>query len=164
MNYSLWVSEPLAAAAQVGYGPRVMSTATVLPHVTASLNAVTVLLLLAGFAFIRGGNRRAHRAAMIAAVGTSALFLAFYLIYHFTAPIFVFRGDGVARPVYYFFLISHVVLAAAVTPMVLLTFARGLGGRFDKHRPVARWTLPIWLYVSATGLVVYVMLYQISWT
>lgn len=163
MNYSFWLPEPLAAAVQEGYGPSVMSTAAILPHVTAGLNAATVLLLLAGFAFIRSGNRGAHRAAMISAVGTSTLFLAFYLLYHFTAPIFVFRGQGVMRPIYYFLLISHVVLAAAVTPSVLLTFGRGLRGRFDAHRKVARWTLPVWLYVSATGLIVYVMLYQISW-
>lgn len=146
--------------------PRVlstMSTATVLPHVTAALNAATVALLLTGLFHIRRQNRQAHRAAMIGAVATSALFLAFYLLYHFTAPIFVFRGEGAVRPVYYFFLITHVILAALVAPMVLLTFVRGLRGRFEIHRGLARWTLPVWLYVSATGLLVYVMLYQIDW-
>ncbi len=140
-----------------------MNTATVLPHVTASLNAVTLCLLVAGFALIRSERREAHRAAMIAAVGTSTLFLAFYLLYHFTAPIFKFQGQGAVRPVYYFFLITHVILAAAVTPMVLLTFARGLRGRLQLHRGLARWTFPLWVYVSVSGLVVYVMLYQMSW-
>lgn len=140
-----------------------MDTATVLPHVTAALNALTMLFLLVGFFHIRNGNRDAHRAAMIAAVASSALFLAFYLLYHFTAPIFVFRGQGAIRPVYYFMLVTHVVLAAAVTPMVLLTLARALRGRFEPHRGMARWTLPVWLYVSVTGIAVYVMLYQIEW-
>lgn len=140
-----------------------MSTATVLPHVTATLNVVTMLLLAAGYAFIRSDNRVLHRAAMMGAVGTSALFLAFYLVYHFTAPIFVFQGQGAVRPIYYFLLITHVVLAALVAPMVLMTFARALRGRFVPHRAMARWTFPIWLYVSVTGIVVYVMLYQIQW-
>ena len=100
---------------------------------------------------------------MLAAVGSSALFLVFYLIYHFTAPIFVFQGQGAVRPVYYFLLITHVILAAAVTPFVLLTLARALRGRFETHRGMARWTLPVWLYVSLTGIAVYVMLYQINW-
>ncbi len=140
-----------------------MNTAAVLPHVTASLNALTMLFLLAGFLQIRKGNRAGHRAAMLAAVSSSALFLVFYLIYHFTAPIFVFQGQGAIRPVYYFLLITHVILAAAVTPLVLLTLVRALRGRFETHRGMARWTLPVWLYVSLTGIAVYVMLYQINW-
>lgn len=138
-----------------------MSTATILPHVTASLNAVALALLLAGFALIRSGRRDTHRKVMLAAVGTSGLFLVFYLVYHFTAPIFVFRGEGAVRPVYYALLISHVVLAALVTPMIAVTLWRALKGRFEVHRGLARWTLPVWLYVSVTGIVVYAMLYHL---
>jgi uncharacterized membrane protein YozB (DUF420 family) len=93
----------------------------------------------------------------------SVLFLIAYLTYHFTQPIVVFRGQGWVRPVYYALMISHVVLAMVVTPMVLLTFVRGLRGRFERHRPLARWTLPLWLYVSVTGIVVYIMLYHMTW-
>lgn len=138
-----------------------MNTAAVLPHVTAGLNAVALVLLLAGFALVRSGRRETHRKVMLAAVATSGLFLAVYLVYHATAPIFVFRGQGAVRPVYYTLLISHVVLAAAVTPMIALTVWRAWKGRFDMHRGLARWTLPLWLYVSVTGIVVYAMLYHL---
>lgn len=138
-----------------------MILADVLPHVTATLNAVTIVFLLAGYFFIRQRNRAAHRAAMVGAVSFSVAFLAAYLLYHFTSPIFRFAGEGAIRPVYYALLISHVVLAAVVTPMVALTFLRGLRGRFEVHRGVARWTLPVWLYVSVSGLVVYAMLYHL---
>lgn len=137
---------------------------SVLPHITAGLNALTVLLLISGFVLIRSGARDTHRKVMIAALGSSALFLAFYLVYHFTAPVFVFPGRGLIRPVYYFLLISHVVLSAVVLPMIFLTVRRGLGGRFDVHRGIARWTLPVWLYVSLTGIAVYVMLYHMTWS
>lgn len=138
-----------------------MDTATTLPHVTASLNAVALSLLVAGFAMVRTGRRDLHRALMLAAVATSFLFLIAYLIYHFTAPIFVFRGEGWVRPAYYALLISHVVLAALVTPMIGLTLWRAMTGRFEVHRGLARWTLPIWLYVSATGIIVYLLLYHV---
>ncbi|WP_142849586.1 DUF420 domain-containing protein [Telmatospirillum sp. J64-1] len=138
-----------------------MNTATVLPHVTAALNAVSLLLLLVGFVLIRQRRQAAHRAAMMGAMGASAAFLAVYVVYHFTAPIFVFTGEGMIRPVYYFILITHVILAAVVFPMILMTAARALRGRFEGHRGLARWTYPIWLYVSVTGLVVYAMLYHI---
>jgi uncharacterized membrane protein YozB (DUF420 family) len=138
-----------------------MNTAAILPHVTAVLNASALACLLAGFACIRAGRRDLHRKAMLAAVGTSALFLAFYLLYHFTAPIFVFRGSGAVRPVYYALLISHVVLAALVAPFILVVLRRALAGRFQPHQRLARWTLPVWLYVSVSGIVVYAMLYHI---
>jgi putative membrane protein len=138
-----------------------MTTATILPHVTAALNAAALLLLLAGFTLIRAGRRDLHRKAMLAAVGTSALFLVFYVLYHFTAPIFVFRGQGSVRPVYYALLVSHVLLAAVVAPMVAVTLLRALKGRFEVHKGLARWTLPVWLYVSVTGIVVYAMLYHV---
>jgi len=134
-----------------------------LPHVTAALNAVTIVFLMLGFTFIRRGNRDAHRFAMICAVVSSALFLAVYIVYHFTQPIFVFQGTGWVRPLYYVLMISHIVLALAVTPMILLTFARGLRGNFDRHRPLARWTVPLWFYVSVSGIVVYTMLYHVTW-
>ncbi|CAA7625656.1 conserved membrane hypothetical protein [Candidatus Terasakiella magnetica] len=138
-----------------------MDTANTLPHVTAILNATALGFLVAGFTFIRAGRRDLHKRAMLGAVATSALFLVFYLLYHFTAPIFVFRGTGTVRPIYYVLLISHVVLAAAVTPMVAVVLFRALRGTFDSHRRIARWTLPIWLYVSVTGIIVYLMLYHL---
>lgn len=138
-----------------------MTSALVLPHVTATLNALALLLLLAGFVLIRNGRKAAHRAAMLAAVAASGLFLVAYVIYHATAPIFVFRGQGAVRPVYYTLLVSHVVLAATVAPMIAVTLWRALSGRFDAHRGLARWTLPVWLYVSVSGIVVYLLLYHL---
>ncbi|HSV29356.1 MAG TPA: DUF420 domain-containing protein [Candidatus Omnitrophota bacterium] len=138
-----------------------MDTASILPHVTAGLNGAALALLLAGFALIRTGRRLWHRRVMLAAVATSGLFLVAYLVYHATAPIFVFRGTGWIRPAYYSLLISHVVLAAAVTPLIGLTLWRALTGRIDGHRGLARWTLPLWLYVSASGITVYALLYHV---
>lgn len=138
-----------------------MNAAAILPHVTASLNALALTLVLIGFVLIRRGRRDWHRRAMLAAAVTSALFLLAYVAYHLMAPIFVFRGQGLIRPIYYSLLITHVVLAVLVTPMVLLTLHRGLAGRFDAHRSLARWTWPLWVFVSASGLVVYAMLYHL---
>jgi uncharacterized membrane protein YozB (DUF420 family) len=138
-----------------------MNTANTLPHVTAALNAVALGFLLTGYVLIRTGRREQHRKAMLAAVAASGLFLAFYIVYHFTAPIFVFRGTGAVRPIYYALLISHVALAALVTPMVLLTVWRGLTGVFPRHKRLARWTFPLWTYVSVSGIVVYAMLYHV---
>lgn len=136
---------------------------SILPHITASLNALTLCLLVAGFVSIRQRRREAHRAAMIAALTTSAVFLGVYLTYHFTQPIYPFQGQGAARPLYYFVLITHVVLAAAVMPLVLVSVARALRGNIARHRSLARWALPVWVYVSVTGIIVYVMLYRIDW-
>lgn len=138
-----------------------MTAANTLPHVTAFLNAVSLVFLIMGFVHIRAGRRDSHRKAMLGAVGASALFLAFYVVYHFAAPIFVFRGTGMVRPVYYALLISHVILAAVALPLVAMTLLRALKGRFDLHPKIARWTLPLWLYVSITGIVVYLMLYHL---
>ncbi|MGC2857114.1 DUF420 domain-containing protein [Novispirillum sp. DQ9] len=138
-----------------------MDTATVLPHVNAALNAVTTVLLVIGLMTARAGRPEVHRPVMAAALATSAVFLASYLVYHVTAPIFVFTGQGWTRPVYYALLISHVVLAAVVTPMIGLTAWRGGRGAIARHRPLARWTMPIWLYVSVTGVVIYVVLYHL---
>ncbi|MEW5729388.1 MAG: DUF420 domain-containing protein [Pseudomonadota bacterium] len=139
-----------------------MDTAQILPHVTASLNALALVLLLAGFTLVRRGDRAAHRRFMLAAVGVSGLFLLAYLAYHFTAPIFVFRGQGWLRPAYYTLLVSHVVLAAVAAPLIGLTLWRALTGRIEIHRGLARWTLPLWLYVSASGVLVYVLLYHVT--
>jgi uncharacterized membrane protein YozB (DUF420 family) len=109
---------------------------------------------------IRAGRREAHRRAMLAALACSALFLASYLIYHWNVGSVRFRGTGPIRVVYFAILLSHTTLAVAILPLVLVTTARALRGRFDSHRRVARWTLPLWGYVSVTGVVVYFMLYR----
>ena len=129
-----------------------------LPALNATLNAIAAAWLVSGYVLIRQGRRRAHRAAMIAAFVTSALFLISYLVYHSQAGSRPFTGQGWIRPVYFTILISHVVLAAAVPPLAIVTLARGLHARYDAHRRIARRTLPIWLYVSLTGVVVYLML------
>lgn len=138
-----------------------MDTANTLPHLNALLNGITIVLLIAAWRLIRRGHVAAHRATMLGAIGVSAIFLASYLVYHFSAPIFVFRGEGIARPIYYAFLISHVVLAAIATPMILATAWRGLRYGDARHRVLARWTWPLWMYVSASGVLVYVLLYHI---
>ena len=134
-----------------------------LPALNAMLNSVSAILLIMGFLFIRRKNIKAHRASMISAFVTSTLFLTSYLIYHFSKELGPtrFQGEGIVRPVYYFILITHTILAVAIVPMVFVTFSRALKKRFDQHRRVARWTLPIWLYVSVTGVIVYLMLYQL---
>ncbi|HLO76650.1 MAG TPA: DUF420 domain-containing protein [Magnetospirillum sp.] len=138
-----------------------MSVPALLPHLTAALNGTALLLMLCGFVLIRSGRRDLHRRLMLAAVAASGLFLVAYAAHHAVNPIFVFRGGAAMRPFYYTLLISHVALAALVAPMVAVTVWRGLAGRFQHHRGLARWTLPIWLYVSVTGIVVYVLLYHL---
>lgn len=138
-----------------------MTTASVLPHVNAVLNAISTVLLIIGFMLIRAGRRDVHRKVMISALAVSAAFLASYLVYHFTAPIFVFPGTGWTVPAYYALLISHVILAVIVTPLVVLTAYRALKGTFDRHRAVARWTIWMWLYVTITGVMIYVILYHV---
>jgi uncharacterized membrane protein YozB (DUF420 family) len=132
-----------------------------LPAVNATLNAISAVLLLIGYRLIRQRRIDAHRRVMISAFATSTLFLICYLIYHANVGARPFPGQGSIRLVYFAVLISHVVLAATVPPLALITLIRGLRARYDKHRRIARWTLPIWLYVSVTGVIVYVMLYQI---
>lgn len=134
---------------------------SVLPHLTAGLNALAGFLLVIGFALIKTRHQRAHRLVMTAAMTTSVLFLAAYLLHHFTAPVFVFPGKGVIRPVYFAMLVSHVGLAVLVTPMAAITFLRARRGDFPLHRGLARWTFPVWLYVSVTGILVYVLLYHV---
>ncbi len=137
-----------------------MTTAAVLPHVNAVLNAISTILLIVGYILIRSGRRHAHRKVMIAALSVSAVFLVSYLIYHFTAPIFVFPGAGWTVPAYYALLISHVILATLATPLVAMTAYRAFTGAFDRHRAIARWTIGVWLYVTITGLVIYWILYH----
>ncbi|OGT94872.1 MAG: hypothetical protein A2083_02640 [Gemmatimonadetes bacterium GWC2_71_9] len=132
-----------------------------LPALNASLNATTTVLLLTGYAMIRRRRLSLHRACMIAATVTATLFLACYLYYHAHVGSTRFPGQGWIRPVYFAILISHTVLAAAVVPLALTTLVRGLRAQFPKHRQIARWTLPIWLYVSVTGVVIYLLLYRL---
>lgn len=132
-----------------------------LPVVNAVLNGTAAVLILTGIYLIRTGRQRAHRAVMITAFITSSLFLVSYVTYHAHIGSKHFPGTGVARTVYFSILLTHTILAAVVVPLVLITLTRGLKGRFDRHRPIARWTYPVWLYVSVTGVVIYLMLYKI---
>jgi len=133
-----------------------------LPALNASLNALASLFLLAGYVLIRQKRVAAHRACMVAALATSMLFLTSYLIYHYNVGSRPFTGTGPIRVVYFAILISHVLLAIAIVPMVLITVSRALGRRFDAHRRIARITWPLWMYVSVTGVVVYLMLYRMK--
>ena len=133
---------------------------TDLPALNATLNAISTVLLITGYILIRQGRRKAHRNAMIAALTVSALFLTSYVIYHLQVGSVPFKGTGWIRTVYFAVLIPHVILAAAIVPPILITASRGLSAKYDKHRRIARWTLPLWLYVSVTGVIVYWMLYQ----
>ena len=132
-----------------------------LPALNATLNGVAALFLVAGYVFIRRRQIAAHRAFMLSALAASALFLVSYVIYHANAGSKPFPGTGPVRTVYFVILITHIVLAAAIVPMVLMTVSRALRGRFDRHASIARRTLPVWLYVSVTGVVIYVMLYRL---
>lgn len=134
-----------------------------LPAVNASLNALAALLLITGYVLIRRGWRDAHRNAMVAALACSTLFLVSYLYYHAHVGSVRFPGTGAARTLYLSVLLTHTVLAAAVPVLAVITVALAWKGRFARHRRIARWTLPIWLYVSVTGVVVYWMLYQMRW-
>lgn len=133
---------------------------TDLPALNASLNALATVILATGWVLIRQKKREAHRRCMLAALAVSTAFLVSYLVYHYYVGSVPFQKQGPIRIVYFAVLITHVILAAAIVPLVLITVSRALSARFDKHRRIARWTLPLWLYVSVTGVVVYVMLYQ----
>ena len=128
-----------------------------LTHLNAALNAATIVFLGMGLWFILRGDRRRHRAAMLAALAVSAMFLVTYLIYHFNAGLAKFGGEGAIRPIYFSILILHVVAAVVITPLVPVTVFRALSGRYDRHRKIARWTWPLWMYVAVSGVVVYVM-------
>ena len=133
-----------------------------LPVLNAALNSFSAVFLLAGFLFIKWRNQSAHRVCMLSAFVCSMLFLISYLIYHYQVGSVPFRGQGWIRPVYFSILLTHTVLATAVVPLALITLSRALRQRFDAHRRLARWTFPIWLYVSVTGVVVYWMLYRLG--
>lgn len=133
---------------------------TVLPAVNATLNGIATCFLVGGWVFIRRRDIRRHRFSMLAAFSMSALFLTSYLVYHANAGSVPFQGQGAIRIVYFAILITHIVLAAVILPLALITLSRALAERFDRHRQIARWTLPIWLYVSVTGVVIYLMLYR----
>jgi len=139
----------------------------IFPHLNATLNALSGVFLLFGFYFIMTKQIAKHRACMISASLVSAIFLACYVTHHIIRTYYFglgptkFTGEGLARPIYFTILTSHTILATAVTPFVLLTLWRGLKGKFDKHKKLARLVFPVWLYVSVTGVVVYILLYQI---
>jgi putative membrane protein len=135
-----------------------------LPAVDATLNAASAVLLAYGFFFIRRKNIRAHRACMLSAFATSVLFLACYLTYHYSHGVTRFPGRGSVRRFYLTLLGSHTVLAVVIVPLVLTTLYRAWRQRFDQHRRIARWTLPLWLYVSVTGVAVYWMLYHLRYS
>src|SRR5579859_3937779 len=124
------------------------------------LNAIAAVLLMAGFVFIRKRWVRAHRACMVSAVVVSTAFFISYVIYHYHVGDVRFQGHGIIRPIYFTILITHIILAAVIVPLVLITLWRALSGNFHRHRRIARWTWPIWMYVSITGVVVYLMCYR----
>lgn len=133
-----------------------------LPALNAALNATAAVLLTLGYVFIRRGDRTRHKAAMLSAFAASTLFLISYVVYHANVGSIPYQGQGALRVVYFAILITHIILAAAILPLSLVTLSFALRSRFDRHRRIARWTLPIWLYVSVTGVVIYLMLYQLS--
>jgi putative membrane protein len=134
-----------------------------LPAVNATLNALSGVLLVIAYGLIRARRIEQHRKVMIAAFVTSSLFLVCYVVYHAQVGSVRFTRQGFVRPVYFTILVTHVVLAAAVLPMAIVTLSRGLKQRYAQHRRIARWTFPIWLYVSITGVLVYVLLYEPGW-
>lgn len=138
-----------------------MLTLTNLPLLNAVLNSISAVLLSGGYLAIRRQRIRLHKICMVSACVTSMLFLVSYLTYHYHMGSRPFPGQGAIRPVYFTILLSHTVLAAVIVPLVLLTLYRALTAQWSRHRYMARWTLPLWLYVSVTGVVIYLMLYQI---
>lgn len=131
-----------------------------LPAVNASLNGLATVFLMLGYIFIKQQKQNAHRNCMIAAFVTSMVFLACYLTYHFNVTaVTKFQGQGIARPIYFFILITHIILAVVIVPLVLMSMSRGLRQRWEAHKRISRWTWPLWMYVSVTGVLVYLMLY-----
>src|SRR5215470_3226412 len=134
---------------------------SILPHFNALLNGSSFLLLTSGYFFIRRKHIKAHRNCQIAALSASGLFLISYVVYHAHHGVTRFAGEGIARPIYFTILTTHTMLAAVIVPFVIITLRRALRGDFLRHRAIARWTLPMWLYVSVTGVIVYLMLYHL---
>ena len=135
-----------------------------LPALNATLNSLSAVLLVTGYVLIRTGRREAHKRCMLAAFATSSLFLVSYLIYHARVGSIPFEGEGAIRIVYFAILIPHVILAGTIVPLALYLLTQAFRGRLERHRRVARWTLPLWLYVSVTGVVIYWMLYRVDFT
>lgn len=133
---------------------------TLLPGVNATLNGIATVFLFVGWIFIRRRDITRHRFCMFSAFAASALFLTSYLVYHANVGSVPFQGQGAVRVVYFTVLISHIILAVLILPMALMTLSRALSQKWDRHRRIARWTLPVWLYVSVTGVVIYLMLYR----
>jgi len=131
------------------------------PVIDATLNGTSAVLLVVGRRLIKRGQMEAHRFVMLTALVSSSLFLASYLYYHWHVGSVHFQGQGWIRPVYFSILISHTILAAVIVPMIIITLSRALRRRFDRHQAIARWTYPLWLYVSVTGVVIYLMLYKL---
>jgi uncharacterized membrane protein YozB (DUF420 family) len=138
-----------------------MLTISDLPEFNATLNGIAAILLVCGYGFIKQGRRQQHQWCMLGALATSALFLISYVTYHLNAGSRPFPGQGPIRLVYFAILITHVILAAVIVPLALVTAVRGLRSEFDRHVRIARWTFPVWLYVSVTGVVIYLMLYRL---
>ena len=134
---------------------------SVLPHLNATLNASSFVLLSSGYYFIKRKRVQAHRNCQLAALTASIIFLVSYIVYHAHHGTTRFAGQGIARPIYFTILITHTFLAAVIVPFVIITVRRAMRGDFARHRAIARWTLPMWLYVSITGVVVYLMLYHL---
>ena len=132
------------------------------PALNASLNGISALLLAGGYAAIRAGKRDVHKVFMVSAFTVSTIFLVSYVVYHLRVKqLVLFQGQGWIRPVYFTLLTSHTILAIVIVPMILITLRRAWLEKFDKHRLIARWTLPLWFYVCVTGVIVYLMVYQI---
>jgi len=131
------------------------------PALNATLNGTSAVLLAAGYAAIRSGKRGLHKKLMVTAFFVSCVFLVSYLVYHYRVGHVAFHGQGWIRPVYFALLLSHTLLAIVIVPLIIITLRRAFLERFDKHRLIARYTLPLWFYVSVTGVIVYLMLYQI---
>ena len=164
---SCWIFNALVSVSAVGFlawlllvreGGGVAADLGFMPGVNAALNATSASLLLFGLAAIRSGRRDLHKRLMVSAFAASAVFLIGYVLYHYAHGDTPYEGEGALRVVYFTVLITHVVLSIAMLPMILTTFYLAARGRFDAHKKLARWTLPIWLYVSVTGVVIYFML------
>ena len=140
--------------------PSPLISVSQLPAVNAALNSLSAILLVGGYLFIKSRNIKAHKACMLSAFASSMLFLASYLVYHYQVGSVPFKGQGGIRLVYFIILLTHTILATTVVPLALVTLFRAFKERFDAHRRIARWTFPIWLYVSVTGVIVYWMLYR----
>jgi len=138
-----------------------MTIIDILPHIQATLNLTAVSLMMVGYYYIRKQNKAAHRACMIAALVVSTLFLVAYLYYHFEVGNVKFAGQGIIRPIYFSILASHILLAALIVPLILVTVSYAFREQFTKHRRIARWTLPLWIYVSITGIIVYLLAFHL---